>query len=60
MENAASVEIRKPRGFPLTLGKLAPENGATFPHFPQALVVFPFTRGLNAGKRRAYEETLLR
>jgi len=37
MENAASVEIRKKRGFPPPLGKVSPKNGETFPHFPQAL-----------------------
>ena len=42
MENAASVEIRKKRGFPPPLGKVALNYGATFPHFPQALLVFLF------------------
>jgi hypothetical protein len=38
MENAASVEIRKKRGFPPPLGKVSPKSGKTFPHFPQALL----------------------
>jgi hypothetical protein len=40
MENAASVEIRKKRGFPPPLGKVSPKSGETFPHFPQALLGF--------------------
>jgi len=38
MENAASVEIRKKRGFPPPLAKVPPKNGGTFAHFPQALL----------------------
>ena len=30
--NAASVEIRKQRGFPQLLGKVSPKSGETFPH----------------------------
>jgi len=52
MENAASVEIRKQRGLPPPLGKLAPKSGATFPHFPQALLVFLFVRGSKTGKAK--------
>jgi hypothetical protein len=38
MENAASVEIRKKRGFPPPLAKVPPKSGWTFAHFPQALL----------------------
>ena len=31
--NAASVEIRKQRGFPQLLGKVSPKSSETFPHF---------------------------
>jgi hypothetical protein len=34
MENAASVEIRKERGFPPPLGKVPPKSSVTLPHFP--------------------------
>ncbi len=30
--NAASVEIRKKRGFPQLLGKVSPKSSETFPH----------------------------
>jgi hypothetical protein len=40
MENAASVEIRKKRGFPPPLAKVSPKSGETFAHFPQALLGF--------------------
>jgi hypothetical protein len=44
MENAASVEIRVLCGFPPPLGKVTLNSGATFPHFPQALLVFFFNK----------------
>jgi hypothetical protein len=33
LENAATVGIRKQRGFPSPLGKISPKGGSTFPHF---------------------------
>jgi hypothetical protein len=38
MENAASVGIRKKRGFPPPLAKVPLKSGGTFAHFPQALL----------------------
>jgi hypothetical protein len=47
MENDASVEIRKKRGFPQAAWKsLCQKAGRTFPHFPQALLVFSFFKEL--------------
>jgi hypothetical protein len=49
MENAASVEIRKQRGFPPPLGKVAQKTARLSAHFPQALLDFLFLRGFKNG-----------
>ncbi len=40
MENGAAVGIRKSADSPLAAWKSSPEGGRSFPHFPQALIVF--------------------
>jgi hypothetical protein len=45
VENAASVEIRKRRGFPPPLGKVAQKAAQLFAHLPQALLFYCFLKG---------------